>query len=313
MCLQELLQDAAWERGGDGADVLLEFGDVLVAEGIAVDAGFCEAELEGDVQEADLAVDGPLAHGGGAGDVVDVGPATAGSGLGDGCAGEDAPDDGEAVEDADAEFGGVFEEATGVGSTLPEEVVVGEGEEDVDSTGVEGLAVEVMGAHAEADIADEATVLEAEGTLEGATLGEDGSHVGGVVEEEGVEVVDVEELELVLDIADDILGGAGVVELERGEDAVEAEAGGDDDAVAVDPPEGEAELAEGVAVAAGAVEVVDTEVDGMVDEGDGGVIGDIAEDVAEALGTERDDRDRQPRLSPISAGDLRNFHVTLLL
>jgi hypothetical protein len=123
------------------------------------------------------------------------------------------------------------------------------------------------------------------------------------VEEEGVEVVDVEELELVLDIADDIFGGAGVVELERGEDAVEAEAGGDDDAVAVDPLEGEAELAEGVAVAAGAVEVVDTEVDGMVDEGDGGVIGDIAEVVAEALGTERDDRDRQPRLSPISAGN----------
>lgn len=41
----------------------------------------------------------------------------------------------------------------------------------------------------------------------------------------------------------------------------------------------------------------------MVDEGDGGVIGDITEVVAEALGTERDDRDRQPRLSPISAGN----------
>ena len=309
MCLHKFLEDAAWERSGDGADVLLEFGDVLVAEGIAVDAGFGEAELEGDVQEADLAVDGPLAHGGGAGDVIGVGPATAGSRLGDGCAGEDAPDDGEAVEDADAESGRVFEEATWGGSAPAEEVVVGEGEQDVDGTGVEGLAVEVVGAHAEADIADEATVLEAEGTLEGATLGEDGPHVGGVVEEEGVEVVDVEELELVLDIADDVLGGAGVVELEGGEDAVEAEAGRDDDAVAVDPLEGEAELAEGVAVAAGAVEVVDPEVDGVVDEGDGGVIGDIAEVVAEALGAERDDGDRQPGPAPISAGYLRNIHL----
>jgi len=94
---------------------------------------------------------------------------------------------------------------------------------------------------------------------------------------------------------------------------VEAEAGGDDDAVAVDPLEGEAELAEGVAVAAGAVEVVDTEIDGMVDEGDGGVIGNVAEVVAEALGAERDDGNRQPGLAPISAGDLRDFHVTLLL
>ncbi len=256
-----------------------------------MDAGFGEAELEGDVQQADLAVDGPLAHRGGAGDVIGVGPAPAGGSLGDGRAGEDAPDDREAIEDADAELGRVFEEATGVGSALAEEVVVREGEEDVDGTGVEGLAVEVVGAHAEADVADEATVLEAEGTLEGAPLCEDGNHVGGVMEEEGVEVVDVEELELVLDIADDILGGAGVVELEGGEDAVKAEAGGDDDAVAVDPLEGEAELAEGVAVAAGAVEVVDAEVNGMVDEGDGGVIGDIAEVVAEALGTERDDGD----------------------
>ena len=92
MCLHKFLEDVAWERSGDGADVLLEFGDVLVAEGIAVDAGFGEAELEGDV--------------------IGVGPATAGSRLGDGCAGEDAPDDGEAVEDADAESGRVFEEAT---------------------------------------------------------------------------------------------------------------------------------------------------------------------------------------------------------
>lgn len=197
----------------------------------------------------------------------------------------------------------MFEEATWGGSAPAEEVVVGEGEQDVDGTGVEGLAVEVVGAHAEADIADEATVLEAEGALEGATLGEDGPHVGGVVEEEGVEVVDVEELELVLDIADDVLGGAGVVELEGGEDAVEAEAGRDDDAVAVDPLEGEAELAEGVAVAAGAVEVVDPEVDGVVDEGDGGVIGDIAEVVTEALGAERDDRDRQPGPALTPAGD----------
>ena len=313
MSLQELPEDAARERGGDGADVLLEFGDVLVAEGIAVDAGFGEAELEGDVQEVDLAVDGPLAHGGGARDVIGVGPASAGGGLGDGSAGEDAADDGEAVEDADAEFGRVVEEATGVGGALAEEVVVGEGEEDVDGTGVEGLAVEVMGAHAEADVADEATVLEAEGTLEGTTLGEDGSHVRGVMEEEGVEVVDVEELELVLDIADDILGGAGVVELEGGEDAVEAEAGGDDDAIAVDPLEGEAELAEGVAVAASAVEVVDTEVDGMVDEGDGGVIGDIAEVVAEALGAERDDGNRQPGLAPGASGYLRDLHLFPLL
>ncbi|MCX5986978.1 MAG: hypothetical protein NTX54_10835, partial [Chloroflexi bacterium] len=93
-------------------------------------------------------------------------------------------------------------------------------------------------------------------------------------------------------IADDILGGAGVVELEGGQDAVKAEAGGDDDAVAVDPLEGESELAEGVTVAAGAVEVVDPEVDGMVDEGDSGVIGNVAEVVAEALGAERNDGDR---------------------
>ncbi|MCX5985200.1 MAG: hypothetical protein NTX54_01585, partial [Chloroflexi bacterium] len=114
-------------------------------------------------------------------------------------------------------------------------------------------------------------------------------------------------------IADDILGGAGVVELEGGQDAVKAEAGGDDDAVAVDPLEGESELAEGVAVAAGAVEVVDPEVDGLVDEGDSGVIGNVAEMVAESLGAEWNDGDRQPGLAPIAAGYLRNLHVFWIL
>src|SRR5207245_2721372 len=83
------------------------------------------------------------------------------------------------VQDADVARGGGGEDVRGGG--LAEEVVVAEGEQDVDAAGLDRFHVEIVGAHPEADITDEPALLQPLQALQAATRRE--SRLAGAADE----------------------------------------------------------------------------------------------------------------------------------
>ena len=200
-----------------------------------------------------------------------------------------------------------------VGGALPQQVVVAEAQQEVDLAGGDGLAMEVVRAHAEADVTHQATRLETEQSGQRAIPGQGRLDPLWIVDQHAVEVIAVEQGELVFHVAHHAFGGIvglAVAVAAPGGRGVTAQPAGDDHFIARNLLQRQAQLAQGVTVAAGAVEVVHPQRHGVLDQCHRVRVGDEAEVVAEALGAERDDRNGEPGLAEHPPGERRRGRLT---
>ena len=143
------------QRRGGGAEVLLQLGGVEAADRVAVDALLAQAELQGELQQVDPTVAAPLPARTGRGNVIFVPVVAELRGRGRVAAGQ------QPRRRIDQPFmtpsaGRGRRRKHAVGGALPQQVVVAEAEQEVDVAGGDRLAVELVRAHAVADVAHQA-------------------------------------------------------------------------------------------------------------------------------------------------------------
>ena len=218
-----------------------------------------ETELHGQVLDVHVPLAAPLPHG--------VGPRLGGPvrlGAGEAAHAEDAGQD-----QAGAVFPG--QGHGGAGNGLVQQCVVEEGEDDLGVSRLDGGAVEVVLADPQADVAHEALLLHPLQLVEGAARAQRVGDVGRVVDEDGIEIVDAQRPQALLDAPARRLGrevlGALVVGADLGLHVVAR------------PLDAAQRPAPALLVAAGvAVEVVYPQVEGALDGGDRLALLDVADE-----------------------------------
>jgi hypothetical protein len=174
--------------------------------------------------------------------------------------------------------------------------------------------MKVVGTHAKPNVTREAAPFQPQCSFEGTARLETRVHRRWIVQQDGVKIVEVEESELFLDVALDRVGAgvrqppAGLARPIRIECiaaiAVQAHPGADNHSGSFHSPQSGAELAERIAVASRAIEMVNPELKRAPHQPCCGLVADRPKKVAKSLRAKWDDWYVQTGTSPTPTGYL---------